>query len=254
MKFGGIASGDATSGDVPSGDAPGVCWDDMDFEDIRIDIPSLPTDIDATSPLATNPWGGIDLEDIRICVPLPLADIRVTSPPATDPWGGIDLEDIRIHVPSPPVDIRVTSPDAWRSMNLEDIRVSSPPTDIRVTSPINHALGDTHMGSIQVDNLSPPPAALDMDLKDIRLDVFSADVAESCVNSLEIDLDEVSLTVHVLDYSIQNIHPPRYLSSNFPAPMLKPPGLQHQWIWIKEARGMFLDLCASAPSVLANHP
>ena len=59
MKFGGIASGD-----IPSGDAPGVCWDDMDFEDIRIDISSLPTDIGATSPLATNPWGGINLKDI----------------------------------------------------------------------------------------------------------------------------------------------------------------------------------------------
>ena len=64
MEFGGTASGDATLGDVSSGDVPGVCQDDMDFKDIRIDIPSLPTDIDATSPLATNPWGGIDLEDI----------------------------------------------------------------------------------------------------------------------------------------------------------------------------------------------
>ena len=59
MEFSGTASGDVTSGD-----APGVCWDNVDFEDIQIDILSLPTDIDATSPLATNPWGGIDLEDI----------------------------------------------------------------------------------------------------------------------------------------------------------------------------------------------
>ena len=249
MEFGGTASGD-----VSSGDAPGVCWDDMDFEDIQIDILSLPTDIDATSPLATNLWGGIDLKDIQICVPSPLTDIQVTSLPATDPWGGIDLEDIRFHVPSPLVDIGVMSPDVWRSIDLKDIHVSSPPMDIRVTSPINHALGDMHMGIIQVDNLSPPPAALDMDLEDIQLDVYLADVAESCVNNLEMDLDEVSLTVHVLDYSIQNIHPPRYLSSNFPAPILKPSGLQHRWIWMKEPRGMFLDLYASAPSVLANHP
>ena len=64
MEFGGTASGDATLGVVSSGDVPGVCWDDMDFKDIQIDIPSLPTDIDVMSPLATNPWGGIDLEDI----------------------------------------------------------------------------------------------------------------------------------------------------------------------------------------------
>ena len=89
MEFCGTASGD-----ISLGDGPGVCWDDVDFEDIQIDILSLPTDIDVTSPLATNPWGGINLEDIQICVPSPLADIRVTSPPATDPWGGIDLEDI----------------------------------------------------------------------------------------------------------------------------------------------------------------
>ena len=111
------------------------------------------------------------------------------SPLATNPWGGIDLEDIQIHVPSPLMDIQVTSPDAWRSMNLKDIHVSSPPMDIQVTSPINHALGDTHMGIIQVDNLSPPPATLDMDLEDIQLDVYSADVAVSCLNSLEMDLD-----------------------------------------------------------------
>ena len=153
----------------------------------------------------------------------------MTSPLATNPWGGIDLEDIQICVPSPLTDIQVMSPpatDLWGGIDLEDIQVHvpSPPLDI---------------------------PALDMDLEDIRLDAYSADVAESC---LEMDLNEVSLTVHVHDYSIQNTHPPRYLSSNFPAPMLKPPGLQHQWIWMKEARGMFLALCASAPSVLANHP
>ena len=59
MEFGGTALGD-----VSLGDAPDVCWDNVDFENIQIDILSLPTDIDATSPLATNPWGGIDLEDI----------------------------------------------------------------------------------------------------------------------------------------------------------------------------------------------
>ena len=78
--------------------------------------------------------------------------------------------------------------------------------DIWVGSPINHASGDMHMDIIQVDNLSPPPAAWDMDLEDIWLDVYSADVAVSGVNNLEMDLNEVSLTVHVHDYSIQNIH------------------------------------------------
>ena len=99
------------------------------------------------------------------------------------------------------------SPDAWHSMNLEDIHVSLPPMDIRVTSPINHALGDMQVDIIQVDNLSPPPATWDMDLEDIQLYVYLPDVAVSCVNNSEMDLDEVSLTVHVCDYSIQNIHP-----------------------------------------------
>ena len=53
--LGGTALGDATSGDISSGDGPGVCWDDVDFKDIQIDM---------MSPLATNPWGGIDLEEI----------------------------------------------------------------------------------------------------------------------------------------------------------------------------------------------
>ena len=64
MEFGGTASGDTTLGDISSGDVPGFCWDDMDFEDIQIHVLLPPADIDAMSPLATNPWGGIDLEDI----------------------------------------------------------------------------------------------------------------------------------------------------------------------------------------------
>ena len=170
--LGGMEFGGTESGDVSLGDVPGFSWDDMDFKDIWIHIPSLHTDIRATSP-------------------------------ATNPWGGIDLKDIWIHVPSPSVDIWVMSPDAWHSINLEDNHVSSPSMDIWVTSPINHASGDMHMYIIQVDNLSPPPATWDMDLEDICLDVYSADVAASGMNDLEMDLNEVSLTAHVRDYSIQ---------------------------------------------------
>ena len=113
------------------------------------------------------------------------------SPPAADPWGGIDLEDIRIHVASPPGDIGVMYPNAL---------------DIWVSLPVNHTLGDMHLMDIQVDN-PPPPVAWDMDLEDIHLDVYSADVAASGVNNLEMDLNEASLTVHVSDYCIQNLHP-----------------------------------------------
>ena len=113
------------------------------------------------------------------------------SPPVADPWGGIDLEDIKIHVTSPPGDIVVMSPNA---------------SDIRVSLPVNHMSGDMHLMDIQVDN-PPPPVACNMDLEDIRLDVYSADIAASGVNNLEMDLDEASPNVHVSDYRIQNLHP-----------------------------------------------
>ena len=83
-----------------------------------------------------------------------------------------------------------------------------------------------HLMDIQVDN-PPPPVAWDMDLEDIHLDIYLADVAASGVNNLEMDLNEASLTVHVSDYRIQNLHPQRYLSSHFQVPILKPPGLHH---------------------------
>ena len=113
------------------------------------------------------------------------------SPPVADPWGGIDLEDIRIHVTSPPGDIVVMSPNAL---------------DIWVSLPVNHTSGDMHLMDIQVDN-PPPPVAWDMDLEDIHLDIYLADVAASGVNNLKMDLDEASLNVHVSDYHIQNLHP-----------------------------------------------
>ena len=113
------------------------------------------------------------------------------SPPVADPWGGIDLEDIKIHVTSPPGDIVVMSPNA---------------SDIRVSLPVNHMSDDMHLMDIQVDN-PPPPVVWDMELEDIHLDMYSADIAASGVNNLEMDLDEASPNVHVFDYRIQNLHP-----------------------------------------------
>ena len=92
------------------------------------------------------------------------------SPPAADPWGGMDLKDIRIDVTSPPI------------VNASDIQVSLP---------VNHTSGDMHLMNIQVDN-PPLPVAYDMDLEDIRLDVYLADVAASGLSYLEMDLDEAS--------------------------------------------------------------
>ena len=192
-------------------------WGSFDLEDIRIDVPSPLDDIWVMSPPAADPWG-FDLEDIQIDVPSPLTDIQVMAPPAADPWGGMDLEDIRIDVASPP--IVVTSPNA---------------SDIQVSLPVNHMSGDMHLMDIQVDN-PPPPVACDMDLEDIRLDVYSADVAASGLSYLEMDLDKASLNVHISDYLIQNLHPQRYLS-HLQVLILKPPDLQHQQIWMKEARG-----------------
>ena len=184
---GGMESGGTALGDIALGD---VHWEDMDFEDIQIHVPSPPKDILVTS-MATNHWGSFDLEDIQIHVPSPLDDIQVMSPPAADPWGGIDLEDIRIHVTSPPGDIVVMSPNAL---------------DIWVSLLVNHTSGDMHLMDIQVDNPTPP-VAWDMGLEDICLEVYSADVAASGVNNLEMGLNEASLTIHVSDYCIQNLHP-----------------------------------------------
>ena len=61
--LGGMESGGTALGDVVLGDVPGFCWEDMDFEDIQIHVPSPPKDILVTS-LATNPWGSFNLEDI----------------------------------------------------------------------------------------------------------------------------------------------------------------------------------------------
>ena len=124
-------------------------------------------------------------------------------------------------------------------------------SDIQVSLPVNHTPGDMHLMNIQVDN-PPLPVACNMDLEDIRLDVYSADVATSGLSYLEMDLNKASLNVHISDYLIQNLHPQRYLS-HLQVPILKPPDLQHQRIW-KEARGKLTHLAYLTHPTHPTHP